>query len=77
MLRQVGAPAMQARARGGRRRDRVADRIHLHVHAEGSEPRARQRHRVASAPHRDVERAAIARASGREPRDPFDDERGR
>jgi hypothetical protein len=77
MRRQIGAPCADAHAlrRGAFRRAR--DNVRRDVDAERAKAGARQRNRMASAPHRHVERAAAHTALSRDPIDPFDDERRR
>jgi hypothetical protein len=77
MLRQIGAPPVHADALARASRQRLAHRLELRVDADGREPGPRQRHRVTSAAHRDVQRAPMAAPLARDPLDPFDDEGGR
>ena len=77
MLREIGAPALDARALTPSLFHRRSHSLQIDVDADGSKPGARQRQRVAAASHRDVERARMTAALARDPLDPFDDEGGR
>ena len=77
MLREIGAPALDARALPSPRPHCGSHGLQIDVDAEGSKPGARQRERMAAASHRDVERARMTAALARDALDPVDDEGGR
>jgi hypothetical protein len=74
---QIRAPSADAEAGLRRRRDGVPHSVVFHVDAEGVKSIPRERKRMTTAAHREVERTPWRRDARRQHRDPSADKRRR